>query len=145
MYRTIFPFQLSRNLIQFIRFGTVGLITNIIGYSFFLGLTWVGINPKVVITILFFFNLTFSFFSNRRWVFANHQNQKFNRVTIVRFIIAYLTGYLINLALLIECVDRLGYSPQLVQLIAIALIAIYFFFVLKLLVFRQNNLPALIE
>ena len=143
MYKAIIPFQFSRNLTQFIRFGTVGLITNMIGYSIFLGLTWTGINPKIVITILFFFNHTFSFFSNKRWVFANKQNQQLNRMTIVRFIATYITGYLINLALLIEGVDHLGYSPQIVQLIAIVLIAIYFFFALKLLVFRQNNLSAL--
>lgn len=68
------------------------------------------------------------------WVFKT-KNEGDTFRSIIRFLLAYFVGYLINLALLLEFSDRLGYSYQLVQAGAIVLIALYFFVTLKFFVF----------
>ena len=116
------------------RYGLVGLITNLLGYSTFLSLTWFGFNPKLVMTLIYFTCTVFSFFGMKNWAFANKQGSDINK-TIVRFFMVYSVGYLINLTLLVAFVDHLGYSYQLAQAAAISVIIIYFFITLKLFVF----------
>lgn len=131
-----------RNTIeQFVRYGLVGILNNLLGYSGFLILTWMGFQPKLVMTIFYFTSTILNFFGMRQWVFTNKQSVSMYN-TALRFFIVYFIGYLINLTILVEFSDKLGYSYQLVQAGAIAVIVVYFFITLKLFVFPS---PKLVE
>jgi len=58
------------------------------------------------------------------------------RTALFRYWIVYVLGYLLNLAVLMILVDRVGLSHQLVQGIMILVLAILLFVAQKFWVFR---------
>lgn len=56
----------------------------------------------------------------------------------MRYALAHLIGYSINLAILLVFSDHLGYNHAIVQAMAIVVIAIYLFVTLKFFVFRRD-------
>jgi putative flippase GtrA len=131
-----YTIELRNTFKQFIRYGLVGFTTNLFGYAFFLLITHIGIEPKLAMTLLYFLSTTFSFFGNWKWVFAN--NQHFIAASS-RFFIAHLLGYLINLMLLATLTDRLDYPYQLVQVVAIIVVAGFLFLAFKFFVFPTKQ------
>jgi len=57
----------------------------------------------------------------------------------IRYFLVHCFGYCINLAILIILVDELGYAHQLVQAIAIFVVAGYLFIAFKFFVFTDMN------
>jgi hypothetical protein len=55
----------------------------------------------------------------------------------IRFFVAHIGGYSINLAALYVFVDMYGFTHQLVQLLVMAFLVVYFFIALKLFVFNH--------
>lgn len=97
---------------QFVRYVLTGVIHNVGGFLLYLLATYLGVEPKLAMTVLFVVGVTVSFMLNRAWAFGDK-----NPIagSLGRFLLAYIFGYLLNLALLLVLVDRLGYPHQWVQ------------------------------
>lgn len=126
--------QFKTTATQFIRYGMVGLASNAIGYLVYLLVTHFGAPPKIAMTLLYAVGVTIGFFSNRHFVFSDKGNL---HGTGIRFLCAHLCGYLLNLLLLMVFVDMLGCPHELVQAIAIFVVATFLFITFKLFVFRN--------
>ena len=123
---------------ELLRYGVVGIATNIVGYLVYLLVTYAGGTPKLTMSVLYIVGAALGFVGNRWWTFS-HEGHVLRAG--VRYIIAHCFGYLINLALLLTLVDYLGYPHQWVQGLAIVVVAFYLFLAFKFFVF-PDNLPS---
>jgi putative flippase GtrA len=136
MHRKRLPLSDRLDFRQVFRYGVVGLLTNLTGYGIYLLLTYGGTDPKITMSTLYLIGAMLSFFGNRRITFAHTGSRP---QAALRFGVAYFLGYLLNLALLIVFVDKLGCRHQLVQAISIFVVAAFLFLSLKLFVFSPDK------
>ena len=118
----------------FLRYATVGIISNATGYLIYIVLNLAGCGPKLAMTLTYGVGVLQTFLFNRRWSF------RFTGTVapaLVRYIAAYASGYFINLLALMLLVDRLGLSHVLVQGFMILIIATMLFLAQKYWVFPR--------
>lgn len=130
---------ISRNSIlfrQLASFSIVGLFSNLFGYVAYLLLVANHLDPKLAATLLYFLGVIISYLGNKRLTFR--YTGSFLSAG-VRYLSVYILGYLLNLLLIVWLVDRLGLPHQFVQALAIVLVAIVLFAMLRLFVFRQHS------
>jgi putative flippase GtrA len=121
---------------QLLRYGLVGIATNLFGYLLFLLITSCGIEPKKTMTGLYFTGAFLGFFGHRQWTFA-HEEGVFSSASL--YIFAHICGYAINFFILFFFVDLFGYSPKVVQAAAIAVVAGFLFITFKYVVFPNKT------
>lgn len=121
---------------ELIRFGVVGVLTNALGFCLYLVITWLGLPPKLTMSMLYAIGLFISFWQNRTWVFR-HTGQA--RASLSRFLAAHAFAYGINYAFLSYFHDRLGYPHAWVQFSAMAVMAIFLFLMFKFFVFPKQR------
>ena len=122
---------------QLIRYGLVGTATNSVMYLVYLLFTYFSIEPKTAMTFVYFIGLSLGFISNRKWTFAHRGDSEY---MVLRYVLAHIVGYFLNLIILFFFVDRLGYPHQWVQAIAIIIVAILLFIIFKYYVFSDKLL-----
>jgi putative flippase GtrA len=105
---------------QGMRFAIVGLGSNLALYLLYVLLTGVGLGHKLAMTLLYVLGVTQTFLFNRRWTFSHDGALK---SSLWRYAVAYATGYLANLGILLLLVDALGWPHLPVQAAAIVLVA----------------------
>ena len=120
---------------QLIRYGLVGLVSNAAIYFVYLLITYLGIEPKTAMTLVYIIGASIGFIGNRKWTFAHRGDSS---SAALRYVLAHLFGYLLNLLILFTFVDHLGYVHQWVQAVAIIIVAGFLFVVFKYLVFREK-------
>lgn len=125
----------KKTLRQLFSYALIGVLTNVLGYALYLLLTYLWGAPKITMTALYFVGASIGFFANRRFTFRHDGHIG---VTGVRYLLAQVAGYLLNLVLLLLFVDWLGLAHQIVQAIAIVLVAIFLFVMLRFFVFAQS-------
>ena len=125
----------SKTLRQLFRYGMIGLLTNFLGYALYFFLTYLWSSPKLTMTVLYSAGALIGFFANRRFTFCHD-----GRIGVagMRYMFAQLLGYLLNLSLLVLFVDRLGFAHHLVQAVAIVVVAIFLFVLLRFFVFAPQ-------
>ena len=127
---------------QLLRFGVVGLISNITLYIFYLLLTEFAFGPKVSMTTAFAFGVLQTFFFNKRWTF---KHRSYLQQTFVKYVVTYGLAYSLNLLALLFFVDQLGYPHHLVQGIAVVALAVMLFTTLRVWVFGNNSDRAVVK
>lgn len=118
---------LTAMLGQVVRYGVVGVLNNLLGYLIYLLVTWFWLDPKVAVT---------AYFGHARYSFS------YNGCTshgMVRYTIAHLIGYGANIGMLYIFWDRLGCPHQLVQAVAIVVVAGVLFLLFRYFVFPQRK------
>jgi putative flippase GtrA len=120
---------------QMIRYGIVGVISNAVGFVLYLLFTGAGMEHKMAMTLLYAVGVAQTFIFNKRWSFRHGGT---HGTALVRYCIAYGSGYLINLATLFVLVDQLGYRHQIVQGALVFTLAAYLFLLQKFWVFRST-------
>jgi len=120
---------------QVIRYSLVGAISNIVIYISYLFLTHFGVGAKTSMTVVYFFGAIVGFLGNKKWTFGYKKNFT---TSVFRFTIAHIFGYCINLLMLFIFVDSLKYSHQIVQAIAVIVVACFLFLTSKYFVFRER-------
>lgn len=122
--------------LRVLRYGLVGVASNGFGYLAYLGLTALGLPPKLSMTALYATATAIAFFGNRRFTFDDD-----GRIgpAALRFALVYLAGWVVNLCLLLVFVDHLGHPHWLVQGIAILVVAALLFGLQRRFVFRQSR------
>jgi len=119
---------------QLVRFGAVGLLSNAIGYLLYLLMTAAGMGPKLAMTLLYILGVAQTFAFNRRWSFRHEGHFA---PALIRYVVAYGSGYLLNFVVLWLCVDKLGYPHQIVQGLMVLTLAALLFVTQKFWVFRE--------
>lgn len=125
-----------RALGELVRFGVVGVAHNLLGYLVYLLVTWLGTDPKIAVAILYPLGTLFSYFANRHWTF-NHKGAIGTSMT--RYLGMHVMGYALNLVIIYVGVDLLAFPHQLVQLMAMGVLAMMFFAISKLFVFQGDK------
>lgn len=130
-------FRGDRSTGQLIRYAIVGIASNLLGYSVYLLVTYAGAPSKTTMSVLYLTGAIVGFVGNRQLTFS-HKGDLLS--TGFRYFIAHTLGYLLNLAMLVLFVDKFGYPHQVVQGIAIFVVAIFLFVAFKLFVFTKTHL-----
>lgn len=83
-------------------------------------------------TVLYLVAAGLGFLGNRQWAFTHQGNPL---TSAMRYALAHLAGYGINLSLLLVFVDRLAYPHQWVQAAAVPVVAVFLFVSFRYFVF----------
>jgi putative flippase GtrA len=126
---------MSTTLGQLIRYGIVGVLSNLLAYLIYLGLTMVGLEPKLAMSLVYLLGIVQTFFLNKNWSFHFDGAMA---PALFRYIIIYLLGYLINILTLLLLVDTLGFPHQWVMAGLIVFMALFFFVGQKFWAFRAS-------
>lgn len=125
----------TNHFAQLVRYGIVGLGTNALGYVLYLGLTALGMGPKLAMSLLYMVGVLQTFVFNKAWTFR-YVGQ--GRAAFWRHVILYAAGYGLNFVLLTMLVDTLHWPHQWVMAGLVVLMAVFFFVGQKFWVFRQS-------
>jgi putative flippase GtrA len=128
--------QVGESMRQLIRYGLVGLASNAAIYIVYLILTFLGVEPKTAMTLVYIMGGFIGFMGNRNWTFAHRGGAS---SAAFRYMLAHLCGYSLNFLILFTFVDRLGYAHQWVQAAAILIVAGFLFTLFKYFVFRESE------
>lgn len=126
----------SPTLWRLTRYGVVGLASNLAGYLIYVAVTYLGLGPKVAMTLLYVAGATIGYLGNRQLAFS-HTGSILRSST--GYLVAHAGGYVANFGILYAFADVLGYPHQLVQAGAILIVAGYLFIVLNYFVFKDEK------
>lgn len=129
--------MIRRSTRQLFRYALVGLLSNAVAYGAYLLIASFDVAPMVSMTLVYLCAATVGFIGNRSLTF-DHQGSVLGAG--FRYVIAHSVGYALNLTILLVFVDRLGYAHQLVQAVAILVVAAYLFLAFKFFVFKDRDL-----
>lgn len=120
---------------QLFNYAFIGVLINGMSYSIYFIFTYLSGAHKMTMTVLYLLGASIGFLANRRFTF---RHDGCIGVTGVRYMLAQMTGYLLNLALLLLFADWLDFPHQIVQAISIVVVAIFLFVVLRIFVFTPS-------
>jgi len=120
---------------QLRRFATVGLVSNLLLYGAYLGLTSLGMAPKLAMSALYAFGVLSTYAVNSLWSFGR---PRLSADTFKRYLSAQGLGYVFNFGLLWGLVDQLHLPHQAVQALAIVLVAVLLFALNRYWVFART-------
>lgn len=120
---------------QLIRYGLVGVASNVVVYSVYLLITYLSVEPKTAMTSVYVVGASVGFLGNQKWAFAHRGNFT---GSALRYLLAHLLGYLLNFLILLVFVDQLGYAHQWVQAAAIVFVAGFLYVAFKYFVFSNK-------
>lgn len=118
--------------VQFLRYGCVGIGSNLLLYLGYLGLTWTGVGHKTAMTVLYGTGVLVTYVANSAWSFGR---TSLSHGAFARYVAAHAVGYLLNLMLLWVAVDKLHLAHQIVQAAAIIVVAMVLFLLHRYWVF----------
>lgn len=124
------------------RYAAVGGAMNIFGFLLYVLFTTLGISPVLTISIFYPIYIGLAFYLNKKWTF-NHKGHI--PTSAVRYLIAYVGCYVLNVIVLKLFSGYLGYSHLVVQAMAILVIALLLFLAQKYWVFRVRGVSVLHE
>lgn len=130
---------LTEKLGQVLRYGVIGLLNNLLGYLIYLVVTWLWLDPKVAVTLMYPIGAATAYFGHSRYSFVYGG---FTSHGIARYFIAHLIGYGANIGMLYLFSDQLGFSHQLVQAVAIVAVASILYLLLRYFVFPNQPEPS---
>ena len=121
---------------QLSKFGLVGVISNILGYLIYLLITFLGLKPELAITFLYPIGAVIGYYGNKNYTFTYKGDLRKSKQ---RYIISHIAGYFINILMIYIFVNQFNYPHQLIQAIAILIIAIYLFLMMKFFIFKNTK------
>ena len=127
----------AATLRQIARYGVVGVLNNFLGYLVYLAVTWVWLDPKIAVTLMYPIGAVTAYFGHAKYSFAYSGRTSQG---LARYVIAHVIGYGTNVGMLYVLSDKLGYPHQLVQAAAIVVVAGILYLLFRYFVFP--NRPA---
>lgn len=127
---------MKQTLTQLVRYGIVGLASNAFGYLLYLGLTYLGMGPKLTMSLLYAVGVLQTFFFNRKWSF---QFGGAATPALVRYALLYGAGYFFQLLAMMGLVDHAGLPHQWVMGTLVLTTAVFLFIGQKVWVFRDRS------
>lgn len=126
-------------LAQMTRYGLVGLVNNLRGYLIYLLITWLWLDPKLAVTLMYPIGAVIAYFGHSKYTFAFGGHTVHG---IARYVFAHLIGYGVNVGILYFFSDLMGYPHQLVQIAAILMVAGILFILFRYYVFPDIRRPS---
>ena len=117
------------------RYGIVGVLNNLLGYLIYLFITWFWLDPKIVVTLMYPIGAVTAYYGHAKYAFSYNGRHSHG---LVRYIIAHLIGYGTNIGMLYLFWNQLGYPHQLVQAVAIVVVAGVLFLLFRYFVFSER-------
>lgn len=118
------------------RYGVVGALNNLLGYLIYLFVTWLWLDPILAVSLMYPIGALSAYFGHAKYTFGYIGRTSRG---LVRYVIAHLTGYGVNVALLFVLSDLFGYPHQLVQAIAIVTVAGILYVLFRYFVFTHSS------
>jgi putative flippase GtrA len=125
----------AATLKQLARYGVVGVLNNLLGYMIYLVLTWLWLDPKLAVTLLYPIGALTGYFGHARYAFGYGGRTSRG---ILRYAIAHLIGYGANIGMIHLFSDRMGYPHQLIQGLAIFVVSGILFLLFRYFVFPNR-------
>ena len=125
----------THNLPQFILYAKYGLILNLFGYLLYIALSESGLSPFISVSITYPLGILLSYYFHSRYTFR-HKSTRNDYKSISKYIFIYVTGYFLNIIVLLFLHNTLHIPHEIAQLIAIIIAPFYFFIGNKYWVFR---------
>ena len=119
--------------LQFVKYGLVGIVNTAFGYGAYAALLFVGLEYRLASLLALVLGIAFSFTTQGTVVFRNA-----TRVTLVKFVIAWILLYLFNISL-IALFMLASLSTYLAGAIATVPVTLASYFVLKFAVFARGK------
>lgn len=119
-------------IIQFGRFGLVGVLNTFITLLVIAGLTWYGASPFVANAVGYAAGLVSSYFGNMKWTFKSDSSW----VRGIRFLAVFAMCYGVNIAVLKLTLPFNQHYSLAPQLFAMLSYTVSFFILSKIWVFR---------
>ena len=125
-------------LFQVARYGVVGVLNNLLGYLIYLLVTWFWLDPKVAVTLLYPVGAVTAYFGHAKYSFAYSGSTSHS---VLRYVIAHLIGYSVDVLMLYVLSDRLLFPHQIIQALAIVVVGGILFLLFRYYVFpiRSNS------
>lgn len=117
------------------RYGIVGVLNNLLGYLIYLLITWFWLDPKIVVTLMYPIGAVTAYYGHAKYAFSYNGRHSHG---LVRYFIAHLIGYGTNIGMLYLFWNRLSYPHQLVQAVAIVVVAGVLFLLFRYFVFSER-------
>lgn len=122
---------------QLFRWLIVGVLSNAVLYAIYLVLTAWWLTPAAAMTTVYVLGVLLGFLAHRKWSF---EHTGAARPAMVRYVVAYVLGYLVNLGGLEAGVKVLGIRHEVVQAVMIVVVAALMFLMQKYYVFADARL-----
>jgi len=129
--------QLMAIFKKFLSFNLVGLINTAITYGIYALAIAVGLNHFIALCIDYALGLIISFFLNKNFTFKIRK--KADIEMFLKMIVAYIPSFLINIGLLWLFIDKFNMNKYLSQFIALAIVALFSFFMQHKFVFNYRK------
>lgn len=104
-------------LVQFVKFGIVGIINNLIFYAIFLFLMWRGMHYILSNIIGFSVSVGNAYFWNNKYVFSTNEKRVWWKTFLKTYISYAGTGIILSNILLVVWIEILGISVSVAPLI----------------------------
>jgi putative flippase GtrA len=118
-------------ILELWRYYQVGVLNTLFGFGVYSGFVALGLNLYVAQFLSHFAGVAFNYFSYSRHVFTGAGPVKF------RFILSYIGNYLLGLGAL-AAIAQFVPSPYLAGFLAVVIVSLINYFVLKHLVFKRQ-------
>lgn len=119
-------------IVQFAKFGVVGVIAFCIDYGLFLLMTYgFGVNYLVASAISFTISTIFNFMASMRYVFAGKKGQTRTQQFVIFFVFSVI-GLGLNQLILWISVDMLAWLAWVGKLVATAIVMVFNFITRKI-------------
>jgi putative flippase GtrA len=119
---------------RFLRYGMVGVISNLMLYGLFVSLVWFGTGPVFTAGLCYVLGVALSYLLNRRFTFASTARHGHD---LPKFLLAYGIGFVATLIFIAALVRVL--RPEVAQIVNIGLTAVVIYASLRLMRFGQNR------
>ena len=106
------------------------------GFLLYVLFTTLGVSPILTITLFYPVYIGLAFYLNKTWSFSHKGRIS---TSAIRYLIAYVGCYVLNVSMLKYFSGYLGFSPVLIQAIAVVVIVPLLFITQKLWVFRHDS------
>ena len=123
-------------LLQFLRYVVVGVLTNALLYSSYLLLSVFGVGAKTAMSLLYVPGVMVGFLGNRNFTFRHEGRIP---ASMLRYFATYAFGYVFNFASLVVFVDILGLPADYVVLGLIVVTAVLLFALQRWWVFPRGE------
>ena len=120
---------------QVFRYGFVDIANNLVGYLIYVFLTWLWLDPKIAVSLLYPLGAALSYIGHAKYSFIFAGSHKSG---IIRFVVAHFIGYAINILLLYIFVDLFLFPHQVIQIFAILVVAGVLFLLFRYYVFQSQ-------
>ena len=130
---------MRKTAFQLLLYGTVGLVSNGIGFLIYLLLTTAWLGPKMAMSLVYIIGVSIGFIGNRKLTFAHRGDSS---SAALRFLAAYAMAYMLNFFCMWVAVDGMGIPHYLVQGVNIIVISALLFLAQKYWIFAAIPVDA---